>query len=79
MLIPLQNGDRDKLSQRNCYLLIITSLGIFNAFNVFQLQATRCKENNLQFFLDTNVFILRKSTNEDINLTRKVEKVTLRI
>lgn len=60
MLIPLQNGDRDKLSQRNCYLLIVTSLGIFNAFNVFQLQATKCKENNLQFFFGHKCFYFKE-------------------
>jgi len=79
MLIPLQNGDRDILSQVNCYLLTVNPLGTLNAANVFQLQATTCKENNLQFVLDTNVFILRKSTNEDIKKLLKEEKVTLRI
>jgi len=79
MLIPLQNGDRDTLNQVNCYLLTVNPLGTLNAANVFQSQATICKENNLQFVLDTSVFFLKKSTNENINKFLKEEKVTFRI
>ena len=53
-------------------------LGILKAANAFQLPATTCKENSLQFVLYKDVFILTESANDDINKFVK-NKRSLRI
>lgn len=52
-------------------------LGILKAANAFQLPATTCKENSLQFVLYKDVFILTESANEDIKFVKN--KRSLRI